>query len=262
VPFDFTSVRATLDMLAEPVLETGTPCPIAVELANSTPAPLAVTVTWRLPEGIRALPSTQTVELPPQGHEVVAVRTELQADELPRRTVRGTVELAPQDRPGVWVIPVALGTVLSVGKDDWALASRGATATSDSEYERESGCTQRVIDGVIATENDFEGKRWHAALTPHPHWIAVHLPEPRSIGRVVLHFADPQGHPVDFVGEVSLDGENWRAVFEETGYGNAAWCEKAFIPTEARHFRLTIRRSASPRWPDAAQLSEIELLPG
>jgi hypothetical protein len=119
-----------------------------------------------------------------------------------------------------------------------------------------------VIDGVIATENDFEGKRWHAALTPHPHWIAVHLPEPRSIGRVVLHFADPQGHPVDFVGEVSLDGENWRAVFEETGYGNAAWCEKAFIPTEARHFRLTIRRSASPRWPDAAQLSEFELLPG
>jgi ADP-ribosylglycohydrolase len=261
VPFDFISVRATLDMLTDPLLEADTPRAIAVELQDLTPQPLPVTLTWRLPEGLSVEAATQTVELPPAGGEPVTVRVELRAKEIGRPVLRGSVEIAPRGRPNLGVIPFALAARITVSKDDLALASKGATATSDSEYERDQGGTQKVIDGVLATEWDFEGKRWHAALTPHPHWIAVHLPEPKMIGRVIIHFADPQGHPVDFLGEVSLDEQKWQTVFEESGYADARRYEKAFTPVEARHFRLTIRKSASDRWPDAAQISEIELLP-
>ena len=261
VPFDFVSVRATLNMLEEPLLEAGTPHDLAVELWNSTPAPLTVTVTWRAPDGVTVEPATQTLELPPAGHEPVVVQAEFRAEEVLRPVLRGTAEIAPHGRPGLGVIPFALGATITVSKDDLALASRGATATSDSEYEREAGGTVKAIDGVLASEWDFEGRRWHAALTPHPHWIAVHLPDPTPVGRVIVHFADPQGHPVDFLGEVSLDEQTWQTVFEEAGCADVRRYEKAFEPVPAQHFRLTIRKSASDRWPDAAQISEIELLP-
>jgi len=261
VPFDFVSVQATLDLLEEPLLEAGEPRAVAVELSNQTPGPLTVALTWRLPDGVAVEPATQMVELPAPGHEPVVARVELRAEELLRPVVRGTVEIAPHGRPGLGVIPFALGSTITVSRNDLALASKGTTATSDSEYDREPGCTAKVIDGVLASEWDFEGKRWHAALTPHPHWIAVHLPEARAIGRVIIHFADPQGHPVDFLGEVSLDGQTWQAVCEATGHADRTRYEKSFGPVEAGHFRLTIRRSASDRWPNAAQISEIELLP-
>jgi hypothetical protein len=261
VPYDLVSVHATLDVLGEPWLDAETPRVVAVELQNQTPHPQSVTLTCRLPEGLTADPPALTVELPPQGHEPVSLRFELGAEELRQPVVRGSIEVACHGRPGLGAIPLAFGTKVTVSKDDLALASKGATATSDSEYEREAGGTQKVIDGVLATEWDFEGKRWHAALMPHPHWIAVHLPEAKAVGRAVIHFADPQGHPVDFLGEGSLDEQTWKTVFEESGYADARRYEKAFDPVEARHFRLTIRRSASDRWPDAAQISEIELLP-
>jgi len=261
IPFDFVSVRATLDMLGEPKLSAGTPQPVAIELANQTPAPLPVTVTWRVPEGATAEPATQTLELPPLGHELVVVRAELRVEELRGPVLRGTVELTPRGRPGRGIVPFALAGEVTVSRDDLALASKGAIVTSDSEYDREAGCTAKAIDGILASEWDFEGKRWHAALTPHPHWIAVQLPELKRIGRVGVHFADPQGHPVDFLGEVSRDEQTWQTVFEENGYADRSRYERAFEPIEARYFRLTIRKSASARFPDAAQISEIELLP-
>jgi ADP-ribosylglycohydrolase len=261
VPFDFVSVRATLDVLGEPWIGVDAPHTIALDLQNQTPHPLPVTLTCRLAEGLTAEPATQTVDLPPLGHEPVVVRIELRAEEIGQPVLRGCVEIAPRGRPSLGVVPFALATHVTVSKDDLALASKGATVTSDSEYERDAGGTQKAIDGVLATEWDFEGKRWHAALTPHPHWIAAHLPEAKSIGRAIIHFADPQGHPVDFLGEVSLDEQTWQTVFEETGYTDARRYEKAFTPVQARHFRLTIRKSASDRWPSAAQISEIELLP-
>jgi hypothetical protein len=85
---------------------------------------------------------------------------------------------------------------ISVNKNDFALAKYGVTATSDSELDWEKGCTSKVNDGIIAGENDFEGKRWHSALTIHPHWVALHLPKERELGRVIIHFADPKGHPL------------------------------------------------------------------
>ena len=259
--YDFVCVRATLDMLREPEIEAGTPRPVRLVLENLTPQPLQVAITWRLPEGLRAEPPAATLELPPQGGEAQVSETNLVADEIGRGVLRGVVEIAPTGRPNVGVIPVALAERITVGKADLALAGLGVTATSDSELEREPGCTAKVIDGEIATPEGFEAQRWHSALTPHPHWVAVHLPQPQAIGRVIVHFADPAGHPVDFVGEGSTDGQTWQELFAEHGYADPRYYERAFDPVTLRHFRLTITRSASDRWPEAAQISEIELLP-
>jgi ADP-ribosylglycohydrolase len=260
VPFDFVSFRATLDVVSDPEIEPGVPRVIRLILNNATPQPMEVAVTWHLPEGVAADPAQAKLQLPPAGGETVVCEVSITAEETPG-TIRGSFEIAPTGRPGIGAIPFALAGRVSVSRNDLALASRGAKATSDSELEREPGCTAKLIDGVIALDDDFEGKRWHSALTPHPHWVAVELPEAHPIARVIIHFADPGGHPVDFDGEVSTDGQTWTKVFEERGYQDSRRYEKSFAPVQARFFRLTIRRSASDRWPDAAQVSEIELLP-
>jgi len=259
--YDFVSVRATLDMLSDPEMEPDQPKPMKLLLENLTPQPMEVAVTWRLPPGLTADPATAKVQLPPKGHDPVACEVTVTAEELRNLTVRGSVEIAPAGRPGVGVIPFALAGRVTVEKSDLALARLGAKATSDSELEREPGCTAKAIDGVIAAQDDFEGQRWHSALTPHPHWVAVELSEAHTLSRVIIHFADPAGHPVDFDGEVSADGQTWQTVFQERNLPDAHRYEKAFAPVGARCFRLTISRSANPQYPNAAQVSEIELLP-
>ena len=147
-----------------------------------------------------------------------------------------------------------------VQADDLALASLGATAQSDSEYDRESGSTAKVIDGIISSPEDFSN-RWHASIsTPHPHWIQVTLPKPEKVGRIVLHFADPAGYPTSFQGVVRIGGKD-NVVFDVKS--NTEWREfRATIPPVViESFRLIIRQSASETYPNAAQISEIELLP-
>jgi len=262
--YDFPTVRAALDVLSDPEIEPGTPRPLKLLIENLTPQPLEVAVTWRAPAGIVAAPATAKVSLPAKGHEPVAIEVALTAQEIPGAILKGSVEVtaAGQDRPGV--IPFAFSghpAVPKVSKDDLALARRGAKATSDSELDREPGCTPRAIDGIITAEDDFDAKRWHSGLTPHPHWIAVELPEPKTVARVIVHFADPSAHPVDFEGAVSRDGKEWTTVFTEKDYSDRRRYEKSFGPLELRHFKLTIRRSAHPHYLHAAQIGEIELLP-
>lgn len=141
---------------------------------------------------------------------------------------------------------------------DLALAANGATATSDSEYAQEPGCTAKVIDGVIATPEDFSD-RWHSSLdTPHPHWVEVHLAKPSKVGRAVIHFADPAGYPVSFEGTVRVHGQE-RQIFDVTDNKDARVYEAKFAAVTIDSFRLTIRASANPAYPNAAQISEIEL---
>lgn len=261
IPCDLIGVRAILDLMKDPEAEPGVPRPLRLLLENTTPHPVRVAVTWRVPGRLVAGKPATTLEVPPQGAPPTECAVSLQVDEATGAVLRGSVEVAPVGRVLAGVIPFALATPVRVSRDDLALARLGATATADSEYDREPGCTAKLIDGVICGPDDFEGQRWHSALTPHPHWVAIRLPAPRTLGRVILHFADPLGHPVAFTGEVSRDGKTWTPVFEERACTNPRRYEKAFQPVEAQHFRLTIRRSASPKWPDAAQLSEIELLP-
>ena len=141
---------------------------------------------------------------------------------------------------------------------DLALAANGATASSDSEYVREPGGTTKLIDGVIATPEDFSN-RWHSSLDqPHPHWVEVHLARPARIGTVVIHFADPAGYPVSFAGTVRVKGEE-HPVFDVTDNRETQVYRAKIEPVTTDAFRLTIRASANPAYPNAAQISEIEL---
>ncbi len=143
---------------------------------------------------------------------------------------------------------------------DLALAANGASAISDSEYANEPGCTSKVIDGVIATPEDFSN-RWHSSLDqPHPHWVEVHLAKPAKIKTVVIHFADPAGYPVSFEGMVRVNGEE-RQVFNVTDNQASQVYRAEIKPVTTDSFRLTVRASANPAYPNAAQISEIELYP-
>ncbi|MGC8625404.1 MAG: hypothetical protein ACP5VQ_09085, partial [Phycisphaerae bacterium] len=145
-----------------------------------------------------------------------------------------------------------------VGAEDLALASQGAVAASDSELPSESGCTSKIIDGVIATPENFPANRWHSANTPPPHWVQVTLPRPETIGRVVINFADPLGHPTSFQGIVQVHGRN-QVVFDVTDYHGWRKYTTNIAPIVTDNFRLVIRDSASPLHPNAAQISQIQL---
>jgi hypothetical protein len=145
-------------------------------------------------------------------------------------------------------------------RNDLALAANGASASSDSEYANEPGCTAKVIDGVIATPEDFSN-RWHSSLEkPHPHWVEVHLARPAKISTVVIHFADPEGYPVSFEGAVRVNGQE-RQVINVTNNQQSQVYRAKIEPVTTDDFRLTVRASANPAYPNAAQISEIELYP-
>ena len=151
-----------------------------------------------------------------------------------------------------------LEAVKRVFLQDLALAANGATVTSDSEKNNELGCTSKVIDGVIATPDDFSN-RWHSSLDkPHPHWIEVHLAKPSKVSRVVIHFADPNGYPVNFEGAAINNGQTHQ-LFNVKNNDDSRAYEIKIEPVMMESFRLTIRTSANPTYPNAAQLSEIEL---
>ena len=80
------------------------------------------------------------------------------------------------------------------------------------------------------------------------------------IGRVVIRFADPLGHPTEFQGSVRVHGQD-RIVFQEDGYSDLFHYHATFKPVMTDTFRLVIRASANPAYPNAAQISRIELYP-
>ena len=55
----------------------------------------------------------------------------------------------------MWTNPPKPRPQVEDRKCDLALAANGARASSDSEYAKEPGCTAKVIDGVLATPDDF-----------------------------------------------------------------------------------------------------------
>lgn len=174
--------------------------------------------------------------------------------------VRMTLEVA--DAATQIHVPVAFVGRASVGADDVALATKGATVRVDSEYDRETPCAAEAIDGIIATPDDFSN-RWHSSLAvPHPHWIEVQLPKPERIGRVVIRFADPAGHPVDFHGLVRSPGSaTWQEVFRCNDNQDLHVFRASFTPIRTDTFRLVISKSVNPVSLNAAQISEIELYP-
>lgn len=255
IGLQFGSIMAMLDLKDEPVIEAGTAVEITLALHDELGKVETAIVEWRFDSEVSIKPQRAVVKLP------AMLPIKLVMDEVVKEIIKGEITIYRQDGERIGALPIVFFGKLTTHKDNFALAKYGVKATSDSELDREPGCTQKVNDGVIATEDDFEGKRWHSALTPHPHWVALHLPEERTLKRVIIHFADPQGHPVDFDGEVSIDSQTWKQIFTVRGYTNRRRFECTIEPITIRHFRLIIHKSASKRWVNAAQVSEIELLP-
>jgi len=258
VRYHFLDCVAALSFGQEPILDRGQTMPVELTFTNGTDGPREVSVEWRTGEALSARPTSLNGTVAPGQSLAFGAAITREADEVETAVLRCTLCIKLDN--GEFEVPVCFLAPVNVRRDDVALASKGATATSDSELDREKGCTSMAIDGIIPAADDFEAKRWHAALTPHPHRLAIDLGQARTISRVIVHFADPAGHPVDFDGESSDDGVTWKPLFQARGHADTRRYDTSVTPTAMRHFRLTIHRSASDVYRDAAQVGEVELI--
>lgn len=248
-------LKVALDYGAEPVIRVGQTFPVTLEVVNTGRSPRWPDLQWNPAPGLR-VKAPRKVRLEPG--QSATLRAEITAGEVGEGALAGYLVLA-EGRMASRVPLTFLGQN-GIRPDDVALASLGATATSDSELEREKGCTPRAIDGIIGDQEMYEENRWHGALTPHPHWLTIDLGRNRTVHKALIHFADPAGHPVDFDGEFSIDGQTWKPLFSVRDYGDRSGYQTAVDKVTMRYFRLTIRRSASSMFRDAAQVSEVQLL--
>ena len=161
--------------------------------------------------------------------------------------------------------------------NNMAAAAAGAVACADSELDAQHSAA-RAIDGITVADNEYRVQEvadgfdtyfnplancWRAAGdAPGPHWLEVRLAVPARLGRVVVRFADPERHPLDFRGLVSTSNEQgMQEVLRVTGCADRHAYAAAFPPVVTDRFRLVIDRSVDPGNPDAAEMSEIELYP-
>lgn len=144
-----------------------------------------------------------------------------------------------------------------------ALSSSGTVAVADSVYAGD--VPGKSIDGVWLGPGEFVGSnRWHAAVEkPHPHWLWLMFKQPALISRVVIHRADLLDYPVDFVGEYTNDGGfTFNQLFTVKGNRMGAddfTIERSFEPVKTDNFRLRILRSSQEKYPNYAQISELEV---
>ncbi len=142
--------------------------------------------------------------------------------------------------------------------DNLALATRGAKAAADSELEGAKGCTVKLNDGDPGSYTAYAQKRWHSALTPMPHWAEVKLAKPAKVSRVIARFADPNGFATAFDIQVK-SGDAFKTVHTSDANRTAQAANVTFAPVETDTVRFVIRKSANGAYPNAAQLSELEV---
>jgi len=146
-----------------------------------------------------------------------------------------------------------------------ALASDGAVAAADSLYRADPQfAVANAIDGKwIGPGDDPAKNRCSFGDVPHPHWLWIRFRQPARISRMVMHRADGNNYPVDFVGEYSEDGgATFKTLFEVKDNKMDAQTfavERSFDPVVTDNFRLRIDRSSTQAEPNAAQVSEVEV---
>ncbi len=260
VVWNEADAQVVLDYLSDPVLKPGERHWVEISVTNKAAEPKSYSFAIKdCPEG------WNVSDLPAKSPDIAPASTQTYKVPVSAATVDPgphKMTLAVSGAAKSIEIPFTLFGKDSIEPDDLALATAGATAKSDGELDREPGCTPKAIDGIFATSADFSN-RWHSSLdTPHPHWIEVKLAKPAVVGRAVIRFADPQGYPVSFEGQVMPEGsKSLVRVFNCDNNKNASVYRAAFEPVTTDTFRLVIRNSAQPVYPNAAQISEIELYP-
>ena len=170
---------------------------------------------------------------------------------------RMTEWVSDEERLAAWkaVQPSPAGPVL---ENDLALATRGTKATTDSELDRAKGSTARLNDGVRFSHTAVDQTRWHSALTPMPHWAEVKLAKPAKVGRVIARFADPAGYATAFDIQVK-SGSDYKTVFSTDANRESQAVNVTFAPVETDTVRFVFRKNANSVYPNAAQLSELEV---
>lgn len=252
------TLHITLDYQREPYIAANEARLVRISLSSTTEASQTATVSL---EGVPAnwkianLPK-EPVTVQPKGRPVRIDLSFLAAQPEAGPNKMTLVITAGQKSVR---IPLTLVAKDAVGPNDLALAANGATARSDGELDREPGCTSRAIDGIIAPAADF-ANRWHSSLnSPHPHWIEVKLPQPQTVGRMVIRFADPAGYPTRFEAQAQLTDGKTQTLFTVNDNKDTRLYRAAFEPVKTDTVRLIIHNSANPAYPNAAQISELEL---
>ena len=256
-------MQAVLDYMSDPWFAATVPRQVELTILNRAGKPAEYTVAlngvpagWKV-EGMVTTPikldNGKSITMP-----IILVPTETDSDCRMKIDIAGGA--VPISIPFTLISKEGIQTVSA---DDLALASKGATATADGEYAKEAPCAAKVIDGIIPAPEAFDNKRWHSALAaPHPHWIEIKLPKTETIGRVVVHFADPKGYPVKFAGFIKPEGGGELVqVFSVDGNKNSRIHKATIDPVKTDTFRLMIYSSANPQYPNAAQIGEIQLRP-
>jgi hypothetical protein len=252
--------RVLLDYQKMPYIAAATPRTVSIKLENPTQQPSKLTLslaqapaTWQI-TGIPAAP----VELEPGASKTVEIS--LTAPEVDPQTYDMNFEVSNGAK--TVRIPCSLTAKEAVQDDDFALASKGATVRVDGEFDPKNPSAKNVIDGVIASVGD-PTNRWRSSIErPHPHWVEITLPKPQRLGRIIIHFADPADYAIDFNCYARPAGqkENKRVLQWKGNTLNRA-IDTELEPIIADLFVLEITKSGDLAYPNAAQISEIELLP-
>ena len=88
--------------------------------------------------------------------------------------------------------------------------------------------------------------------------MQIKLPHPAKIGTVIINFADPDGAAVEFKCLVSIDGKEQEILHVNNNQEHQVY-RAQIAPVLTDTFRLEIETSANPKYPNAAQVSEIQL---
>ena len=78
---------------------------------------------------------------------------------------------------------------------------------------------------------------------------------------MIIRFADPAGYPTRFEAQAQLADGQTKTLFTVNEYKDNRVYRAAFEPVVTDTVRLIIHSSANPVYPNAAQISELELYP-
>ncbi|HEX4419769.1 MAG TPA: discoidin domain-containing protein [Kofleriaceae bacterium] len=150
----------------------------------------------------------------------------------------------------------------ATGDPDLAL---GVTVSASSAYEESGWLTTSLVDGIRTSTPAHPGFSSALGRTqPHEEWIALTLPWPATISKVVLHPTYDPGFPIDFTVQAWRDG-GWVDVVTQVGYARPAMVPQVFAlraPVTTQRIRLDATRLREVGgYGYLLQLAEIELLP-
>lgn len=133
---------------------------------------------------------------------------------------------------------------------DSATGIKQDVVTTNHSYERWGLGVASLVDGILFDNPRYIGVNEEEVGQPVTDlWIRLDLKDRYLVNKLVYYsyaLGDNQGLPKDYSVEVSLDGEIWKTVYEETdhSYQDSLVNECPFPATEARYVRFNVYQVA------------------